>query len=161
MGTLRDRARRKRGADGESVRTPRLFQLRSTLVDAVEQEPKPDKVLDLPDSERGEMAPAVRAVVEALLTRKKRKRGRPRKMAGEDFDTKRAGVIYEAARQFPPGKLSIRKWIEISKDVGKERGGECAKLFPIRKLEYSVSRGLRKLGVKRGWNRKNLRINKT
>jgi len=148
MGTLRDRASRKRGADSERVRTPRLFQLGSTLGDAVAQEPS-------------DITPAMRAIVDALLTRQKRKRGRPPKIPGEDVDTQRARVIYEAARQFPPGEHSIRKWIKTAHAVGKEQGGECAKLFPDQNLDSSVSRGLNKLDVPRGWNRKNLRKNKS
>ena len=98
-----------------------------------------------------------RAVVEALLTRQKRKLGAPRKLAGEDVDSKRARVIYEARRLFPQEHHSIREWIETAQSIGQERGGKAAKLFPERNLEWSVSRGLKKLGVKRGWNRKNLR----
>lgn len=101
------------------------------------------------------MTAEMTAIVNALLAKNQRKPGRPRKPAGKDVDTLRATVIYVAAREYPEGPYSIRRWIEIAKEAGAETGGELGKLFPVhQELEQSVSRGLKKIGAPKDWNKK-------
>ncbi len=100
---------------------------------------------------------ALSAAMDAWVTEKNMpRRGRPPKAQGEDYDTQRARIIFEAASAFQ-GHLKIRQWIAVCREIAAEKGGKAKSLFPkYRGLESSISRGARKLGLPRHWNRRKL-----
>ena len=109
-----------------------------------------------PEECRPPMTPGMRAVVDALLKKEKRKRGRPALNGRWSVDEKRAWIVLGMNLGLLK-PLSRRHWIrEIQAVEVGEALPEKEMLFPptttLARLEQSVShgvRGLRRRGVER------------